>query len=121
MKKYYTANRETGTIIDEFNTIEEAEQAIEQYEAADKEDGTYEEDFYEVQEVETYYVIDVKENGDEFTVLVTKDEAIAISEARNQDYINKRDGNKGHVEIRVYVEDIEDEDCLCFDHDTVEF
>lgn len=121
MKKYYTADRETGTIIDEFNTIEDAMVAIKQYEIQDIKEGFYEDNFYEVQEVETYYVIDVKENGDEFTVLVTEDEAIAISEARNQDYINKRDGNKGHVEIRVYVEDIEDEDCFCFDHNTIEF
>lgn len=48
MTKYYTADRETGTFIDEFNTIEEARAAIVEYEISDKADGVYEEDFYDV-------------------------------------------------------------------------
>ena len=46
--KIYTADKETGTFIEEFATIEEAKKAIESYEAADIADGTYEEDFYAV-------------------------------------------------------------------------
>lgn len=46
--KYYTADRETGTIIDEFATMADAIKAIEGYEEADKADGTYEDDFYDV-------------------------------------------------------------------------
>ena len=46
--KIYTADRETGTFIDEFNTIEEAKAAIAEYETRDKVDGVYEEDFYDV-------------------------------------------------------------------------
>lgn len=46
--KVYTADKETGTFIDEFESIEEAKAAIEKYERADKADGTYEEDFYDV-------------------------------------------------------------------------
>lgn len=46
--KIYTADSETGTFIDEFNTIEEAIAAIAEYETADKADGVYEEDFYDV-------------------------------------------------------------------------
>lgn len=46
--KIYTANKETGTIIDEFKSIDEAKKAIENYEETDKEDGTYEPNFYDV-------------------------------------------------------------------------
>lgn len=46
--KIYTADKETGTFIDEFNTIEEAIAAIAEYETADKADGVYEEDFYDI-------------------------------------------------------------------------
>lgn len=48
MTKYYTADRETGTFIDEFSTIEEARAAIAEYEISDKADGVYEENFYDV-------------------------------------------------------------------------
>lgn len=45
MKKYYTADRQTGTHIDEFNTYAEAEKAIQEYEEAEafieKYDGSY--------------------------------------------------------------------------------
>lgn len=44
--RFYTANREAGTFIDEFDTYEEAKKAIEEYEAQDKTDGIYEADFY---------------------------------------------------------------------------
>lgn len=46
--KYYTADRETGTFIDAFDTIEEARAAIEKYEADDKVEGIYEKDFYSI-------------------------------------------------------------------------
>lgn len=48
MKKFYTADRETGTHIEAFATYEEAQKAIEAYEAQDKADGTYEENFYDI-------------------------------------------------------------------------
>ena len=48
MKKYYTADREAGNLIEAFNTYEEAKQAILAYEEQDKADGTYEENFYAV-------------------------------------------------------------------------
>lgn len=48
MNKYFTADREAGNIIDEFNSIEEAKKAILAYEEEDREDGTYSEDFYDV-------------------------------------------------------------------------
>ena len=48
MKKYYTADKATGTIIDEFATYEEASQAIKGYEMLDLEHDCYEEDFYDI-------------------------------------------------------------------------
>lgn len=48
MKKIYTADRETGTFIEECATIEEAKAKIKEYEEKDKVDGTYEKDFYAV-------------------------------------------------------------------------
>lgn len=52
MKHYVTRDREAGNIIDEFDSIEAAEAAIEQYEEEDRRDGTYTADFYEAAEVE---------------------------------------------------------------------
>lgn len=49
--KYKTQDREAGNFIDEFNTIEEAREAILQYEEEDKKDGTYTPNFYEVAEI----------------------------------------------------------------------
>lgn len=46
--KYWTADRETGTFIDCFDTIEEAKMAIKEYEAEDKANGDYSYDFYKV-------------------------------------------------------------------------
>ena len=48
MKKIYTADRETGTFIEEFYSFEDAEQAIATYEEKDKTDGIYEENFYDI-------------------------------------------------------------------------
>lgn len=44
----YTADRETGTFIDEFETVGDALAAIRQYEEEDKADETYEPEFYDV-------------------------------------------------------------------------
>lgn len=48
MRKVFTADRETGTFIDEFASIEEARVAIQQYEESDKADGIYEPNFYDI-------------------------------------------------------------------------
>lgn len=42
----YTADKETGSIIESFQTIAEALLAISKYEACDVIDGTYTPDFY---------------------------------------------------------------------------
>ncbi|MFM1525255.1 MULTISPECIES: hypothetical protein [Helcococcus] len=51
--KYITRDRECGNIIDGFNTLEEAKEAINQYEKEDKKDGIFESDFYEIYNSET--------------------------------------------------------------------
>ena len=50
--KIVTRDREAGNIIDEFNTMEEAEAAILAYENEDRRLGIYEPDFYEAAEIE---------------------------------------------------------------------
>lgn len=47
---YVIRDREAGNVIDEFNTLEEAENMIDIYEAQDIEEGTYTPDFYEIVE-----------------------------------------------------------------------
>lgn len=48
--KYIIQDREAGNKIEEFNSLEEAEKALAEYEEQDKKDGTYEENFYEIVE-----------------------------------------------------------------------
>ena len=48
MKKIYTADRETGTFIEECKSIEEARELIAMYEEQDKINDVYEEDFYAI-------------------------------------------------------------------------
>ena len=46
--KIYTADKETGTFIEECSTVEEAINLIKLYEHHDKADGIFEEDFYDI-------------------------------------------------------------------------
>lgn len=46
--RYFTACRETGDFIDEFDTYEDCKNAILEYEAYDKDDDSYEPDFYDI-------------------------------------------------------------------------
>lgn len=57
MKKIYTANKETGTFIEEVKSIEEGRALIKKYEAKDKKDGTYEADFYDIVDEEHFSLI----------------------------------------------------------------
>lgn len=50
--KWATRDRETGNVIDEFDSIEDAYKALKGYENSDKEEGIYIKDFYEVVEIE---------------------------------------------------------------------
>lgn len=45
---FVTRDRETGTVIDEFATLAEAEAAVKEYEGIDEKEGSYTPDFYEI-------------------------------------------------------------------------
>lgn len=61
-------------------------------------------------------------HGDETILLKTDDLEEAIRRAKDESYYIERDKRKGDiVEIRLYTCDIEDEDCSCFDYNTIEF
>ena len=45
---FITRDREAGTVIDDFATLEEAKSAIKVYEKFDKMEGTFTPDFYEI-------------------------------------------------------------------------
>ena len=67
--------------------------------------------------VVTIYKGYADENSEAFTNLEK-----AKQKARDEAYCIRRDKRKGDmVELRDYAEDIEDEDCNCFDYDTVPF
>ena len=53
MKKYQIQNRETGAIIEDNLTQDEAKQLLIAYETEDKKNEIYEEDFYEISETKT--------------------------------------------------------------------
>ena len=46
--KIYTADKETGTFIEEFDSIKKAKDAIACYEAEDEKEGVFEPDFYDI-------------------------------------------------------------------------
>jgi len=48
MIKYHTRDQKTGTKIDCFNSFEEAENKISEYEEEDKENGEFTENYYEI-------------------------------------------------------------------------
>lgn len=48
MKKFYIANRETGTIINYAPTFKQALALLNEYEYDDKKEGIFEEDFYDI-------------------------------------------------------------------------
>ena len=55
---YITRDREAGNEIERFATLEEAREALEQYEKQDISDGTYTEDFYEIYDNEAETIIE---------------------------------------------------------------
>ena len=46
--KIYTADKETGTFIEEFDSIKKAKDAMACYEAEDEKEGVFEPDFYDI-------------------------------------------------------------------------
>ena len=51
MSVYAIQDKETGTRIDTFDTLEEAKRTLEEYENDDMKEGVYTSDFYEIVEV----------------------------------------------------------------------
>lgn len=55
--RYVIRNRESGTIIEEFETLEEAKEEVAYYEELDKEHEIYEPDFYEIYDTEKEEIV----------------------------------------------------------------
>ena len=63
------------------------------------------------------YYVTTTHGGDEFTVLKTDDKLEAIAEARRAAKSTYNDT----TEIRMYLHDVEDEECDNWDYDTIDF
>ena len=107
--KFATADSATYTVIDLFDTIEAAHDAILDYEAEDEQDGTLSDDFYTIvfvdddgknpRSMETLYEVTHRsvKSCDEQVILFTDDLDEAVSA------FLKHDHDKNHyAEIRVY-------------------
>lgn len=71
-----------------------------------------------------YYVTEISNQyGDEDVGLKTTDKEKAIEYARGTWDLWSRTGDakRNSIEIRVYVEDVEDEDCTCWDYSTIDW
>lgn len=55
--RYYVGDRETGNVIEEVNSIEAANDLIDQYEVTDSEEGKYSSNFYAIYDVETGEIV----------------------------------------------------------------
>ena len=68
-----------------------------------------------------YYIVDIK-GYDEFTLGTAEAKEKAIEIARDEWMtMNDHDRKNSVIEIRLYEDDIEDEDCENFDYNTVEW
>lgn len=68
-----------------------------------------------------YHVVYITETGDEQELLATNSLKEAMERSKDEAYFIERDHEKAAVELRRYVEDIEDENCECFDYDALDF
>lgn len=70
-----------------------------------------------------YYITETGEKGgDEFVLAKAETQEEAIGKARDWwAAMCKADQEANDIEIRVYIEDIEDEDCEIFDYNTIEW
>lgn len=127
--KYITRDREAGNIIEAFETLEEAQQAIKTYEETDKADGTYTPDFYEAAEInETDYFLYnwcSEEQAEEIRQIVGQIDSITVTVPEafaEDDYPVKlyvisgehgkhaflTDSNDAFVYIGEYIEDMDE-------------
>ena len=56
--KYTVRDREAGNVLDRFNTLEEAREALKSYEEEDKDGGIYKDDFYEIYDTELEEIVE---------------------------------------------------------------
>lgn len=67
-----------------------------------------------------YYIKEIHKSGDEFRLGCTEDRNEAIEMARSEwNHLSVNDKKNNKIEVRIYVEDIEDENCDCFDYSTI--
>lgn len=67
-----------------------------------------------------YYIEEIHKSGDEFRLGCTEDRNEAIGMARSEwNHLSANDKKNNKIEVRIYVEDIEDENCDCFDYSTI--
>lgn len=64
------------------------------------------------------YVVVNMNDADEVELFKSANKAEAMKMAREHDYINKRDKNRTHTELRIYPNGYEDMDS--FDYETLE-
>lgn len=69
MKNYKIQDRETGSFIDEFDTLQEAKNMKANYESQDKQVGSYAPDFYEIVQQKMI----VKSNAKKMTFTILTD------------------------------------------------
>ena len=115
MKAY--RNRDTGEIF----SSEELKKLWGQFGHETKFD-TFNDFIDSLEEIEgPYYVVSITKN-DEFLEGKFNDAGEAIACARSAwRKMTRHDQERCSIEIRRYVEDIEDEDCACFDYHTINF
>ena len=58
LKPFVTRDREAGNVIDEFDTLDDAQDAVESYESEDEKNGDYTENFYEIYNKLTEEIVD---------------------------------------------------------------
>ena len=71
--------------------------------------------------MEKYYYVTLVAKYVETVILKTADKNAAITRARHEQHCIERDKSRETVEIRMYEEDIEDEECANFDYNILPF
>ena len=71
--------------------------------------------------MEKYYYVTLVAKYVETVILKTADKNAAITRARHGQHCIERDKSRETVEIRMYEEDIEDEECTNFDYGILPF
>lgn len=69
-----------------------------------------------------YQVVVVNQYYGDFILLKTRSESEAIERAQDEQYYIERDKRKNErVEVRAYSQDIDDEECTCFNYTLIDW